>query len=128
MAARSASPPVRTLTRADLTMAIYGRLSISKEQSAGLLDMMLTELTDALARGEDVKLASFGAFVVRDKCERIGRNPKTGGEAPIAARRVVLFQASQILRESVCGDGDKFLRGTLHAARGDEAPAMRKSA
>ena len=115
MAARSASPPVRTLTRADLTMAIYGRLSISKEQSAGLLDMMLTELTDALARGEDVKLASFGAFVVRDKCERVGRNPKTGIAAPIAARRVVLFRASGILRDHVSGASD-------------EAPELRISA
>ena len=58
---------------------IYGRLAISKEQSAGLLDMMLTEMTAALANGEDVKLASFGTFVVRT----VGRKPMTGVEAPI---------------------------------------------
>ena len=124
MAARSVSPPVRTLTRADLTTAIYGRLAISKEQSAGLLDIMLNDIADALARGEDVKLASFGAFVVRDKCERIGRNPKTGIAAPIAARRVVLFRASQILRDQVCGAGDEVVHEASHAVKGDEAPAL----
>ena len=107
MAAESALPLVRTLTRADLAAAIYGRLAISKEQSVGLVDMMLTEMVDALARGEDVKLASFGAFVVRAKRERIGRNPKTGVEAPIAARRVVLFRASGILHDRLSGLSDE---------------------
>ena len=99
-------PRGSTLTRADLAAAVYSRMAMTMEESAALVEMMLTEIVCALVRGEDVKLASFGAFVVRDKCERVGRNPKTGIAAPIAARRVVLFRASGILRDHVSAASD----------------------
>ena len=110
MASKPNPLPGRNLTRADLNAAVHARTATSKRQSADLVDMLLAEIVDALGRGEDVKLASFGAFVVRAKHERIGRNPKTGIETPIAARRVVLFRASGILRDHVRDVGDAGLQ------------------
>ncbi len=121
-------PQIRTLTRADVAAAIYGRVAMTMEVSAALVETMLTEILDALGRGEDVKLASFGAFIVRDKRERMGRNPKTGAEAAIAARRVVLFRASKILRDRVRGTCDPGPQVMSRAANGDEAPELQKSA
>ena len=110
MASKLTLSPGRNLTRADLNAAVYARTPTSKRQSADLVDMLLAEIVDALGGGEDVKLASFGAFVVRAKHGRIGRNPKTGVEAPIVARRVVLFRASGILHDHVRGVGDAGLQ------------------
>jgi integration host factor subunit alpha len=128
MPAKPNPPQGRTLTRAHLADTVYGRMATTMELSAGLVEMMLAEIADALSRDDDVKLASFGSFLVRSKRERIGRNPKTGVEAPIAARRVVLFRASKILRDQVCGAGDEVLHEASHAVKGDEAPVLRKSA
>jgi len=94
-------------------------------QSADLVDMLLKEVVDALGRGEDVKLASFGAFIVRDKRARIGRNPKTGADATIAARRVLLFHASRTLRDRVGGRGEERREGMSDDASRDN-PALRK--
>lgn len=88
---------MRSVTRANLAGTVYGRTSVSREEVHRLVTMMLNEITDALSRSENVKLSSFGTFAVRSKRERVGRNPKTGIEAPIAARRVVVFKASRIL-------------------------------
>jgi integration host factor subunit alpha len=114
-----------TVTRADLATAVYAQAKISRAESLELVEMMLSEIDRTLSRGEDVKLASFGAFVVRAKGERIGRNPKTGVETPIAARRVVMFKASQSLRDRVSGNSQQ--EGT-RATKGRNAFAMRRSA
>ena len=125
MAPRNNSPRGCTLTRADLAAAVVARLAMSRRQSADLVDMLLTEVADALGRGEDVKLASFGAFIVRDKRARIGRNPKPGADATIAARRVLLFHASRTLRDRVGVLVQEPPAGTSHGARGEDTPALR---
>lgn len=91
----------RTITRADLANAVYQRVKISRTESADLLDQMLEEIVGALERGEPVRLSSFGAFEVRVKKERVGRNPKTGEEVPIEARRVVSFKPSDVLKRYI---------------------------
>ncbi len=91
----------KTLTRVDLASAIVREVGLSRQDSAEFVDTILDKVADALVRGESVKLSSFGAFHVRDKNERMGRNPKTGEEVPISARRVVVFKASQVLKDRV---------------------------
>ncbi|MBL8590502.1 MAG: integration host factor subunit alpha [Methylobacteriaceae bacterium] len=93
----------RTITRADLSEAVYNKVGLSRTESAGLVEMFIDEVSDTIARGETVKLSSFGSFVVRSKGERIGRNPKTGVEVPITPRRVLTFKPSNILRARVMG-------------------------
>ena len=97
MESRLVSPRARAVTRADLATAVYNRLGTSRAEAQELVDMMWAEIADALSRGKHVKLSSFGTFRVRSKGEGVRRNPKTGVEAPIAARRVVVFKASKIL-------------------------------
>ena len=103
MESRLVSPCARAVTRDDLASAVYRRVGASRAEAHALVDMMLAEIADALRRGENVKLSSFGTFLVRSKGERVGRNPKTGVEAPIAARRVVVFKASKILGSRLNG-------------------------
>jgi integration host factor subunit alpha len=91
----------RTVTRADLCEAVYQKIGLSRTESAALVETVLKEITDCLERGETVKLSSFGSFVVRKKGRRIGRNPKTGMEAPILPRRVMVFKPSEILKRLV---------------------------
>ncbi|MDQ7020167.1 MAG: integration host factor subunit alpha [Robiginitomaculum sp.] len=91
----------KTLTRVDLASAVVREVGLSRQDSAEFVDTILNKIADALVRGESVKLSSFGAFHVRDKNERMGRNPKTGEEVPISARRVVVFKASQVLKDRV---------------------------
>lgn len=93
----------RTVTRADLCEAVYQQVGLSRTESAALVELVLKEIADCLARGETVKLSSFGSFVVRDKGQRIGRNPKTGEEVPIEPRRVMVFKPSSILKHRVNG-------------------------
>lgn len=95
----------RTITRADLVDALTEEVGVGRKEAADVLECVLAEMSDALVRGETVKLSSFGAFSVRDKVARVGRNPKTGEEAPIPPRRVLVFKASQILRDKVDGGG-----------------------
>ena len=90
-----------TITRAFLSEAIYQEVGLSRNESAELLESVLSEIADALARGETVKLSSFGSFSVREKGQRIGRNPKTGEEVPILPRRVLVFRASQVLKNRI---------------------------
>ena len=99
----SASRESCTITRADLTDAVYRRVGLSRAESAELVEVVLQEICDTLSSGETVKLSSFGSFVVRDKGRRIGRNPKTGVEVPIAPRRVMVFKPSNILKARVNG-------------------------
>ena len=91
----------RTLTRADLAEAVYEELGLSRQESSDLVESMLALVAAELARGESVKLSSFGSFSVRDKGERVGRNPKTKEEVMIDPRRVLVFKPSQVLKERV---------------------------
>jgi integration host factor subunit alpha len=93
--------PGRTITRVDLANAVARSVDLSRQDSQDLLDQMFEEIIDALARGESVRLSSFGAFEVRQKGERVGRNPKTGEEVPIGARRVVSFRPSDVLKRFI---------------------------
>ena len=93
----------KTVTRADLCEAVCQKVGLSRIESAKLVEFVLKEITDCLERGETVKLSSFGLFVVRKKGQRMGRNPKTGEEAPISPRRVVVFKPSAILKQRING-------------------------
>ena len=90
-----------TLTRADLSDIVHNRLGLSRAESAGVVERVLYHMCHALSEGKNVKLSGFGSFILRDKGERIGRNPKTGIEVPIAPRRVMTFRASQIMRDQI---------------------------
>jgi integration host factor subunit alpha len=92
-----------TITRADLSEAVYQEVGLSRNESAELVESVLNEISEALVRGEMVKLSSFGSFSVREKGERIGRNPKTGEEVPILPRRVLVFRASHVLKNRING-------------------------
>jgi integration host factor subunit alpha len=92
---------MKTLTRADLAEAVNRRLGFSRSESLAMVESILDYMGDALATGENVKISGFGTFLLRDKTERIGRNPKTGVEVPITPRRVLTFRASQMLKDRV---------------------------
>jgi integration host factor subunit alpha len=94
----------KALTRVDLDAAVYEKGGLSRSESLALVELVLKEITDALEKGETVKLASFGSFIVRKKNQRIGRNPKTGIEVPISARRVIVFKPSPILKQQTNGN------------------------
>ena len=91
----------QTLTRAHLAEVVYQKIGLSRSESAELVEMVLSQISQALGRGEVVKLSSFGSFVVRSKGQRIGRNPKTGIEVPITPRRVLVFKPSNILKSRI---------------------------
>lgn len=93
----------QTMTRADLAEAVYGEVGLSRNESSDLVEAVLDEMMDALVRGENVKISSFGSFSVRQKGERVGRNPKTGVEVPILPRKVLVFRASHVLKDSING-------------------------
>jgi integration host factor subunit alpha len=91
----------KTITRADLIEAIQRKVGFSRSECTRLLELVLHEITDCLERGENVKLSSFGSFIVRRKGQRTGRNPKTGTEVPISPRRVMVFKPSAILKQRI---------------------------
>ncbi len=91
----------KTLTRADLAEAVYQQVGLSRNESAELVESVLEEVAQALLRHETVKLSSFGTFAVRQKGQRIGRNPKTGQEVPILPRKVLVFRASHVLKDKI---------------------------
>jgi integration host factor subunit alpha len=90
-----------TLTRADLSEAVYQDIGLSRSESAQLVEQVLNTMSDAIVGGQNVKVSSFGSFIIRKKGGRIGRNPKTGQEVPIEPRRVLTFRPSQILRDRI---------------------------
>jgi integration host factor subunit alpha len=92
-----------TLTRADLCEAVHREIGLSRAESSGLVEMVLGYIGDTLVKGDNVKISSFGSFVLRNKGQRIGRNPKTGQEVPIEPRTVLTFRPSQLLRERING-------------------------
>lgn len=91
----------KTITRADLSEVVYNTVGLSRGESSQIVETVLDEISDALVRGEDVKLSSFGSFLVRHKNGRIGRNPKIGEEVPIEPRRVLSFRASHVLKDKI---------------------------
>ena len=93
-----------TITRAHLSEAVYQEVGLSRNESADLVESVLELVSDALEKGETVKISSFGTFSVRQKGQRIGRNPKTGEEVPIHPRRVLVFRPSQVLKSRINGE------------------------
>ena len=91
----------KTLTRMDLSEAVFREVGLSRNDSAQLVESVLSYMSDALASGEQVKISSFGTFSVRDKSARVGRNPKTGEEVPINPRRVLTFRPSHLMKDRV---------------------------
>lgn len=90
-----------TVTRSQLSEAVYQEVGLSRNESTELVESVLDEISSALIRGEVVKISSFGSFSVRQKGQRIGRNPKTGEEVPILPRKVLVFRASHVLKGRV---------------------------
>ena len=95
----------KTLTRSDLSEAVYREIGLSRNESSELVESILERIADALVAGDNVKISSFGTFALRDKGARIGRNPKTGEEVPIDPRRVLVFRPSHIMKERVNNGG-----------------------
>lgn len=93
----------KTLTRMDLAEAVYQEVGLTRKAAQALVDQVFEELSKVLAKGETIKLSTFGNFSVRSKRQRLGRNPKTGVEVPISARRVLSFRASHILKARMNG-------------------------
>jgi integration host factor subunit alpha len=91
----------KTLTRMDLSEAVFREVGLSRNESAEIVESLLTHVSDALVDGQSVKISSFGTFTVRDKGPRIGRNPKTGEEVPILPRRVISFRPSHLMKDRV---------------------------
>ena len=94
----------RTVTRTELSEAIYRKVGLSRAESAELTEQVLREISDTLAAGKDVKLSGFGSFLVRSKGERVGRNPRTGVEVPIEKREVLMFKPSLNLKAYINGE------------------------
>lgn len=94
-----------TLTRADLAESLHREVGLSRADAARMVEQILAGMCESLANGENVKISGFGSFILRDKGERIGRNPKTGVEVPIAPRRVLTFRASQMMRDRIVSGG-----------------------
>ena len=105
-----------TVTRSQLSEAVYQEVGLSRNESAELVEAVLEEICEAIVRGETVKLSSFATFHVRDKNERVGRNPKTGEEVPILPRRVLVFRASHVLK-------NRINVGTEQASNQPDAPS-----
>jgi integration host factor subunit alpha len=93
----------KTLTRADLTETLHRDIGLSRTESAEMVNSVLDLIADELVQGNTVKLSSFGTFMLRDKRQRMGRNPKTGQEVPITPRRVLVFRPSQVMKNIVNG-------------------------
>ena len=94
----------KTVTRTDLSEAVYQKVGLSRAESAKMVEQVLGEVGDSLVSGKAVKLSGFGTFIVRSKGERVGRNPKTGVEVPIEQRRVMIFKPSNVLKAHINGE------------------------
>ena len=91
----------KTLTRMDLSEAVFRELGLSRNESADLVESVLEKICASVVAGEQVKISSFGTFSIRQKSARVGRNPKTGQEAPIPPRRVLTFRPSHLMKDRV---------------------------
>ncbi|MGE0259301.1 MAG: integration host factor subunit alpha [Alphaproteobacteria bacterium] len=114
-----------TVTRAQLAEAIYQQVGLSRNESAELVESVIAEISRALERGDIVKISSFGSFAVRQKGERVGRNPKTGEEVPISPRRVLVFRASHALKDQINAPQNRFVPAPI--ADAGVAPEPRAS-
>ena len=101
----------KATTRSTLSEAVFKNVGLSRNESSALVDSVFNEILKSLIVGKDVKISSFGTFIVRNKKERIGRNPKTGEEVPISARSVVTFRASNVLKSKVDSGNKSFNTG-----------------
>ena len=115
----------KTLTRADLAEAVFQKVGLPRNESAEIVELVLREIVASLERGDTVKLSSFGSFGIRDKGQRIGRNPKTGQEVPISPRRVLVFRASHTLKDQINGG---LSRPAARATANPAAPARAAAA
>jgi integration host factor subunit alpha len=97
----------RTVTREKLYDAVYKKIGCSRTEARALVELFFNEIIDCLERGETVKLNSFGSFIIRQRGKRVGRNPKTGDEASISARRVVVFKPSVVFKKRIKSTPDK---------------------
>ena len=113
----------KTVTRAQLSEAVYQEVGLSRNESADLVESVLGEMSDALMRDEMVKISSFGSFFVRQKGQRIGRNPKTGEEVPILPRRVLVFRPSHVLKKLIDGGYQDRQRGRVDSASSAPLPS-----
>tara|TARA_S200000501_G_scaffold162495_1_gene153174 strand:- start:599 stop:895 length:297 start_codon:yes stop_codon:yes gene_type:complete len=93
--------PGDTITRAQLSEAVYEEVGLSRNESAELVEAVLEEMVSSLTEGETVKISSFGSFSIRQKSQRMGRNPKTGEEVPILPRKVIIFKPSHVLKNRI---------------------------
>lgn len=93
-----------TMTKADIVEKVYQKIGFSKKEASELVEMVFTSLKDVLVKGDKVKISGFGNFVVREKNERVGRNPQTGEQIKISARRVLTFRPSQVLKAMLNGE------------------------
>ena len=107
-----------TLTRADLGDVVHRKLGVSRAESASMVERVLHHMCAALSDGENVKISGFGSFILRDKGQRIGRNPKTGTEVPISPRRVMVFKPSAILKQRI---------NAQHRTNGDATTAQEEA-
>ena len=110
----------KALTRVELYDAVYRKVRLSRSESSALVELVLKEISDSVARGETVKLSSFGTFTVRLKGKRMGRNPKTGVEVPISPRRVVVFKASAIMKQKINGGRSISKQSPREQSRSDD--------
>src|SRR5258708_8583534 len=97
----------RTITRADLSESVFQEVGLSRNESSDLVETILSEVVEALARGESVKISSFGSFTVRDKGQRVGPNPKTGQEVPILPPRLLASHPPNVLKSLITSHPDR---------------------
>ncbi|MBI2335528.1 MAG: integration host factor subunit alpha [Deltaproteobacteria bacterium] len=86
------------MTKAEIIEAVYQKIGFSKKESADIVEMVFDIIKETLERGDKIKISGFGNFVVRNKRSRLGRNPQTGEEITISARKVLTFRPSQVLK------------------------------
>lgn len=100
-----------TMTKADIVEKVYEKIGFSKKEASELVELVFGTLKNELVHGDKVKVSGFGNFVVRSKNERVGRNPQTGDQIKISARRVLTFRPSQVLKAMLNGEEYQHLIG-----------------
>jgi integration host factor subunit alpha len=108
----AAAPEGVSVTKADIIESVYEKVGFSKKEAADVVEMVFDTIKETLERGEKIKISGFGNFIVRDKKSRVGRNPQTGQEIEISARRVLTFRPSQVLKNALNGMPDEPLAGS----------------
>lgn len=104
MPKETSKPNQSTMTKADIVERVYQKIGFSKKESSDLVEQVFNHIKTTLEKGEKVKISGFGNFIIREKHERIGRNPQTGDQIKISARRVLTFRPSQVLKAMLNGE------------------------